>query len=484
MSSVKNLKVKHLELDLDNYRTTSQDGEIDAIKAMIAISPGNFYGVFESILQDGFLPIENLVVQKIGERYTVKEGNRRTASLKICLGLINTSNFTFSNQLIDRVSSLGRSWKEANASVPCTIYTEKEEGEVNRIVGLIHAKGKKAGRDPWKAVAKARFNRDEENGKEPGLAMLESFISRTTKLSADQKYKWSGTYPITVLDEAIKKVAPALHFKDAPELGKKFSTTKKLNEIDKLIYDIGTTRCKFKTIRADNPNFLDLYNLRSDELEVEGKNSEVTDSQSAPKNETTDSDQGTDASDATGPERSEVKEDPSSTNGSGDDDTSETPNSNDVAHSVNSLRHVKNLLTGFQPRGDNRAKVVTIRDEMQKLSLNSTPIAFCLLLRSMFEISGKAYAKDHNIRSTNSKGFDIRLIELLKKCVKHLTQNGKNASLAKELHGAIVELATPDNLVSVTSMNQLVHHPFFAIPPKDIAVKFNNVFPLLVKLNQ
>ena len=481
MAKVENLAVKDLELDLDNYRTTSQDSEIDAIKAMIAISPGNFYGVFESTLNDGFLPLENLIIQKVGQRLVVREGNRRTASLKICLGLIDVANFSFATQFIDKVMSLSSEWKNANTMVPCLVYSEEEKSEANRIVGLIHAKGKKAGRDPWKAIAKARFNRDEEHRSEPGLNLLESFLDRTSELSDDQKYKWSGTYPITVLDEAIKKVAPALSFKDAPELGKRFPTIPKVNEVDKLIYDIGTTKCKFKTIRQEEPNFLDTYALRSSD----SKKNKSTDTDKTNKN-------------TNGNIRSDFSKEPESapnTVAEGQDSDAKddnhppnsnnrtTPTSNITAYPINDLRHVKNLLSEFQPKGKHRAKVASLRDEMQKLSLKSTPIAFCLVLRSLFEISAKAYCKDHNIKTTSNNGNDLKLVDLLRRCVSHLTNNQQNQQMIKELHGALAELATNENLISITSMNQLTHNPVFSILPDQIAVRFSNVYPLLEKLN-
>lgn len=44
MATTQQLKVEELVLDLKNYRTVAQDNEIDAIKAMITISPDYFGG--------------------------------------------------------------------------------------------------------------------------------------------------------------------------------------------------------------------------------------------------------------------------------------------------------------------------------------------------------------------------------------------------------------------------------------------------------
>lgn len=55
--------------------------------------------------------------------------------------------------------------------------------------------------------------------------------------------------------------------------------------------------------------------------------------------------------------------------------------------------------------------------------------------------------------------------------------------MVKVLHGAITELAKAEGLLSVTSMNQLVHNPKFSVLSGDVAGLFGNVFPLLEAMN-
>lgn len=114
-------------------------------------------------------------------------------------------------------------------------------------------------------------------------------------------------------------------------------------------------------------------------------------------------------------------------------------------------------------------------------------MAFCFLLRSAFEISAKAYANDNgiSIEKINKKGDaqNKTLAELLKEIVDHLTSNGKNKGMEKELHGALTEITKSEGILSVTSMNQLVHGPTFSIPAGDICTIFGNIFPLLEAMN-
>jgi hypothetical protein len=124
---------------------------------------------------------------------------------------------------------------------------------------------------------------------------------------------------------------------------------------------------------------------------------------------------------------------------------------------------------------------------MCELNIEKTPMAFCFLLRSAFEISAKEYCKENGIATKKTKTTGISqnksLAELLQAVVKHLTDNGKNQSMQKVFHGAQTEIAASEGLLSVTSLNQLVHNPNFSIAPIDICTKFGNIFPLLEAMN-
>ena len=113
-------------------------------------------------------------------------------------------------------------------------------------------------------------------------------------------------------------------------------------------------------------------------------------------------------------------------------------------------------------------------------------MAFCFLLRSAFEISAKEYCKDNNISIEKTKKGIVQnktLAELLREIVNHLTENGKNKGLEKEFHGALTEITKSEGILSVTSMNQLVHGTTFSIPSNDICIIFGNIFPLLEAMN-
>lgn len=74
-------------------------------------------------------------------------------------------------------------------------------------------------------------------------------------------------------------------------------------------------------------------------------------------------------------------------------------------------------------------------------------------------------------------------MEILWDITKHLTGNGSDKQKVKTLHSAMTELGRSEGILSVTSMNQLVHHPRFSVAPADIAILFGNLLPLLEAMN-
>ena len=104
----------------------------------------------------------------------------------------------------------------------------------------------------------------------------------------------------------------------------------------------------------------------------------------------------------------------------------------------------------------------------------------------MFELSAKAYAEEDGTRKISlkkSNGDDRHLIDVLREIESFLTKGSTDKAKNKILHGAIADLAKPAGLLSVTSLNQLIHNPQFSITSHDISSLFHNIFPLLKEMN-
>ncbi len=220
MPTLGEISVDKLSLDLDNFRTIHKKSDIDAVNTMIAISPDYFWGLLESLLDNGYFPTENIIIMFDKGIHLVKEGNRRVASLKILHGFL--TEIEIPREISIKIKTISDEWKRDNLKVPCTIYSINEAHKVARILSLIHGKGEKAGRDPWSTVAKARHARDEKGQKELGLDLLEKYLKHGNNITISESERWSGDYNLTVLDEAIRKIYPFLECKSIIELVNKY----------------------------------------------------------------------------------------------------------------------------------------------------------------------------------------------------------------------------------------------------------------------
>lgn len=461
------MPINELMLDLFNFRTVPQTSEIHAVQTMISISPDRFWALMESLVDDGYLPTENILVLKVGNssEMIVKEGNRRVAALKLIHQQIPSKDISIPDHIQKKINNLSTEWKTANKNVPCAIYEITEESVVDKIVTLAHGKGEKAGKDQWTAVARARHNRNVNKLSEPGLDLLEKYLREGKNLTPQQSDRWSGDYPLTVLDESIKKLFARFGVNSAAELSKNYPSLIQFRDaLENILRDIGLAIITFPIIRKKE-DFASKYGLP----ESTPTSSSI---KSPPKNPSAGTPNGTGGQ----PQGTEKA------TGQGVSSGNKV-----VAVATHDPRSVKREFKAFVPRGKNREKVVALRDEALKLKLQDNPIAFCFLLRSMFEISAKVYCDDHKANGGPSyiknDGTDKKMVDILREIKDHLAKPADKEKI-KALHGAMTELGKPEGILSVTSMNQLVHNPKFSIIVGDIATVFGNVFPLLKMMNQ
>lgn len=460
--------VKKLSLDTKNYRTVAQPNEVAAIHSLIDVEPEWFWAVMESLIDDGYLPNENIIALKEGTKNVVKEGNRRIAAMKIIHGIVSADEFSLPSHISQKLASLAPGWKKSNAEVPCTIYAASEAAAADRVVTLTHGKGEKAGRLRWSAVARARHNRDKLGSAEPPLDLLEKYLDKGKNLSPTLAARWAGDYPLTVLEEAMKRLASRLGLKSGPEVAKAYPKLTNRSGFEELMWDIGLSNVKFKDVRAES--FGGKYGMPPPQAQGQSTNGGQGNTGS-----TANSGAGSTSSDT-------------GTSSSAGGTTASAGKKGSSAHPANDPRALSALLRKFKPKGAGREKLATLLEEIKTLDVVVTPHAFCFVLRSMFEVSAKAYCADHanngGPKAVDPSGNDRKLVTILREIVNHLTSNNQNKSMERALHGAITELANPQGVLSVTSMNQLVHNPRYVINGTNVCNIFANVFPLLEEMNK
>jgi hypothetical protein len=164
------------------------------------------------------------------------------------------------------------------------------------------------------------------------------------------------------------------------------------------------------------------------------------------------------------------------------------PTDKTVAVPMDDERSMRRKLKALKVHGPNRDKIQSLKIELGKLKLKDHPMAICFLLRSVFELSAKAYCEDHKADGLTSydkaKNRDKVLVAMLRELVNHMTQSGVDKEMDRKLSGAMAELGKQDGLLSTTAMNQLVHNLNYVILPSEIPLIFGRIFPLLEQLNK
>ena len=143
----KPLRVSLLDFDRKNPRFPPDvaEGSVELLLERF-IRDERLLEIIDSIGDQGYFPGEPLlVVPTKGGRYTVVEGNRRLAALKLLTGELEAPEGRIS---IERAVEGAKVRPE---SVPCLVF--KRENEILRYLGFRHITGIKS----WSALQKARY---------------------------------------------------------------------------------------------------------------------------------------------------------------------------------------------------------------------------------------------------------------------------------------------------------------------------------------
>jgi len=477
------IPIESISLDLNNYRILPQANEEDALRAIVAINPNRFWALVESLLEDGYHPTDNLLLLKTGKggkTLMVKEGNRRVAAIKLILGILPGDGVNIPGNIQTAMDALQDDIKPMLRTVPCLVYTPEEAGTLDKAITRIHGKGDNASRTEWTAVAKARHNRIANPDGEPGLDLLEKYLKAGKNLQTNQREQWAGDYYITILNEALQKLAPKLGLKSVREVVDPYPKGSLRTCLEAMMLAIGEGTFTFKRLRDEADVFFVKFGFP-----ITNGNAGASPQggagagQLGPSGNGGQKKPGAPAAGGTGTGSAPAPGNPSPQPAGPKKPRSKA--TNDPASVIPKLKKL-------QPKGANRAKVVTLQKEAIGLSLDSDgqPHAFCFLLRSMIELAAKAYCDDHaadGLTYVDKKdGRDLELSKVLRSVTDHLTNQHQDKAAERRIKGAMAELSNPHGFLSVNSMNQLIHHPSFSVDGPHIAIVFHNVFPLLEAL--
>jgi hypothetical protein len=158
----KTIPIGQLLLDTENPRHDKVSSQKDAIAALIASERQKLVVLANDILGFGLSPIDRLLVIKAGRNYTVVEGNRRVAVVKMLSNPALADGTPIERQM-RRLAAKG----SIPADAECAIAPSRKEAK-HWMVLRHGGEAEGAGVVPWNAMAANRFAKP---GREAGAAI-------------------------------------------------------------------------------------------------------------------------------------------------------------------------------------------------------------------------------------------------------------------------------------------------------------------------
>ena len=124
-------------------------------------------------------------------------------------------------------------------------------------------------------------------------------------------------------------------------------------------------------------------------------------------------------------------------------------------------------------------KIKKLIGEMLQMQTDKMPLSFCIVFRSLLDISMHGFAHRNGITTEN-----VKYKELAAKCKDKLTQvpawsNGQPTSLVNEA----IHVLTAETMFSISELNNLVHGNI-QVPSCDTILNYApRIIPFLIALN-
>lgn len=464
------LPLTNLKLDINNFRHPHVEDEVSCVNCLNASNPNAYVGLLNSILSDGYLPTENVLVIESGDGcYSVMEGNRRVSLLKLVHGLIPLDAVNIDNQLRLLIQSATEDIKRDTREISCSVYAASEIALVKRIVARIHAKGDSAARNPWEAIGKARQNRSEGN-REPALDLLEKVLEINNIVTPEEKYQWLLNYPLTILQEILPKICIALGVSIESVLSS-IQTLDRRDKIIEIVIGIGRGLIHFRDIRESD--FLERYGIIVASQQIDEHSSDVhgTISDAVASGVSTAANENGDSSSAV---------------------NRETVGALPRPRSQTIRVKLRRCLQKIGVYGSNREKIKKLIWEMKALDAEKTPLIFAYSLRSLIDMSVHAYANENGIpvyipTGTHGERKAIALSSLIETIRNHIVANRtywgvqENKNRLNEASRRCTQ--TRQSFLSISDLNDIVHDTTTIVNPQLLESEVPVIIPLISAMN-
>ena len=446
--SAKNLKIDQLELDVANPRISKANNQVETLQRIIDDQDVKLGNLAESIVEDGLNPMDRLLVMKSESnngKYTVLEGNRRAAAMKILKNPAVLTGLDVRAALQKKLEKLAQTFDPATVEpLPCYEVPTRAEG--NAWIEQRHS-GEDEGRGivRWSGVASSRFR-----GRAPALQALD-FVRQHGNLNEDQKKLIEGRFPITTLDRLLStpgvRSRIGFEIKD-DKLLTSLPPDEALKPLRRMVLDlaektVNVTKLKLKPQQIDYISQLDAHDTPN-----------LSKKRGAPRPV-----EGFSEQDFSGKTKTKTKKAKT---------RSKAPRTTAIPRSCH--------LNITNP------KIEEIYNELRVLQLVKHRHAIAVLLRVLLELSVDHYLTKATIAltvTTPNGPKDKSLKKKVDETVTHMVANGADK---REFKGITTALSNNNHPFSPELLHAYVHNRFFSPTERDLTTAWDNGQPLFERI--
>lgn len=201
--SAKTLRIDSVLLDLSNPRITKASSQREALEKIIEDQGVKLAVLAEHVVAHGLNPMDRILVIRSTEskaKFTVTEGNRRLAVLKILNNPTVLDGINVRPGLKKRLETAAAAYDGSIRSISCFELTTRDDGDMwimQRHTGENNGRGIV----DWNGVAKERFR-----GNSPALQALD-MVLEYGELTDDERSIVEAKFRISTLDRLLKTPA-------------------------------------------------------------------------------------------------------------------------------------------------------------------------------------------------------------------------------------------------------------------------------------
>ena len=446
------LCIDDLLLDPDNPRIGSVDSQAEALEAIVRLDANHFRTMMRSIVDHGLDPGDSLYIINEAEEgggYTVVDGNRRLAALKVLHEPAVLQGTTLGDTIVKRLAKVAEDFDAASADlISCVLFDTRADAD--EWILRRHGRGMEGeARIPWGTLEIQRFQKDRT------VLDVIDFVERNSTFSNDD---WAHIRAeIEAKPSVLRRFLDSKKGRDWIGMSVKDDNGEKVpvfTQPPQFVLDVltrifeGIHKKRIDTRSHNKASELEAYfDGLPAELHPSGKpnkspvafrDAEVKDSEDRPR------------------QKNGIATSATSKPAKGRTTKSKAPRS-----TLAPSRH-----NFAQPTTSKGQALVR---EASRLRLADTPLSAAFVLRAFLQHTLEKYMTDESIpmweTNTKGSGVQLNLSQKAERVIQHLVESKK--ATGTDLRGVKRTLTGKTDPASIQALNDY-HHDKYDVPAADV----------------